>query len=276
MINNKNKLKKLRQQIDAVDSRIIALIRERIEIVQNIAKEKKFESSIIRPGREANVLRNVTKDLTGELQVDTVVRIWRELISSSCKIQRDFTVAVCAPEKSVGYWDLARGHFGSSVSMSLHRSSKLVLEMIGQSSDIIGVMPMPKHEEDDPWWIHLRSANNKYPVVVGRLPFLSKKNFFEDLEAVIIASFPSEESVNDHTWILSESSTRVSYDWVNQKIIKSGLKGKMLCSSLRKDETYFFIIEVEGFYYENHSKVEKLHEALEYSIRTSVIGNFPV
>tara|TARA_Y100000590_G_C15683774_1_gene1000811 strand:- start:807 stop:1637 length:831 start_codon:yes stop_codon:yes gene_type:complete len=276
MINNKNKLKKLRRQIDEVDSRIISLIRERIDIVQNIAKEKESESSIIRPGREANVLRNVTKDLSGELQVGTVVRIWRELISSSCKIQRDFTVAVCAPEKSVGYWDLARGHFGSSVSMSLHRSSKLVLDMVSQSSDVIGVMPMPKHEEQDPWWVYLCSANNNYPVVVGRLPFISKKGFFEDLEAVIIASFPSEKSVNDRTWILSETSTRVSYDWVNQKIENSGLEGKMLCSSLLEDEIFSFIIEVEGFYSENHSKVKELHEVLENPIRTSVIGNFPI
>ena len=276
MIRKKNKLKELRRKIDAVDSRIISLIGERTNIVKEIANEKKPEDSIIRPGREANVLRNVIKDVPEGQQVDTIIRIWRELISSSCKIQGNFSVAVCAPEKSVGYWDLARDHFGSCVSMSLHRSSRIVLDMVRQSSEVMGIMPMPKHDDSDPWWVYLCSENSTSPAVVARLPFVGKKEQFEDLESVIIASFPAEESCNDRTWILSETLTEVSYDWINQKIQKSGLEGKTLDSFLDKSGSYFFLMEIDGFYLGNHSKVKNLHETLENPLRTSVVGNFAI
>ncbi|PPR66727.1 MAG: hypothetical protein CFH00_01135, partial [Alphaproteobacteria bacterium MarineAlpha1_Bin1] len=186
-------LENLRQLIDAIDAELHEKIVERIALIDQVAKVKRaMDGNIhfIRPNREASMLRVLADRHKGQLQVASVIRIWRELINGATALQSPFSVAVCAPERSVGYWDMARNHFGSSVPMTLHTSPSVVLRMVDDGPGAIGLLPLPQNGEKEPWWPALASQteNQTGPRVIWRLPFFaSPTGRFEQLESLVVA-----------------------------------------------------------------------------------------
>ncbi|MCH9020463.1 MAG: chorismate mutase, partial [Proteobacteria bacterium] len=118
-------LESLRRDIDAIDDEIHDLLMRRTEVVERIgALKNQTESDVfIRPAREAEIMRRLIDRHRGRFPASVVVRLWREVLAATSRLQGPFSVAVHAPEKSVGYWDLARDHFGSGTKMTLHRLS---------------------------------------------------------------------------------------------------------------------------------------------------------
>ena len=72
-------IKKLREQIDALDVKIQALISERARLALAIAETKQKEGSgnFYRPEREAEVLRNVLARNHGPLSEEAMARLFR-------------------------------------------------------------------------------------------------------------------------------------------------------------------------------------------------------
>ena len=76
------------------------------------------------------------------------------MIGAFGQLQKPTRVLVHAPSKSVGYWDLARNHFGSIASMSMHVSAQRVLTEVANSKSAIGILTEPEEYEQQPWWPH--------------------------------------------------------------------------------------------------------------------------
>ncbi|HSS87267.1 MAG TPA: chorismate mutase, partial [Reyranella sp.] len=106
-------LDNLRQEIDVIDRDLHGLIRRRAELVDKIAASKPNGGLTIRPGREAQVLRQRLATHQGAFPAAAVYRMWREMMSSFALMQTPgLRIAVCRPVDQPGYWDLARDHFG--------------------------------------------------------------------------------------------------------------------------------------------------------------------
>ncbi|MFT3996149.1 MAG: chorismate mutase [Asticcacaulis sp.] len=85
-------LQDLRLRIDALDTELLKLIDERSALAADIAAAKAREGgdasgSLLRPDREAMLLRKLTGKPRDAVSDAAVVAIWRELISESLRIQ---------------------------------------------------------------------------------------------------------------------------------------------------------------------------------------------
>ena len=88
----------LRTRIDDVDSRLLAALAERMEIVQRIGAAKRaagrsgMEAPVHRPGREAALIRSLVARCDRPIDPVAIHAVWRELIGASIASQRPLTV----------------------------------------------------------------------------------------------------------------------------------------------------------------------------------------
>jgi len=83
------RLEEYRVLIDNVDRRIVALLNERTQVVENIGRVKReSELPIYEPKREDQVFANVTESNQGPMSEDALRRIFERIIDEMRKIQR--------------------------------------------------------------------------------------------------------------------------------------------------------------------------------------------
>ncbi len=93
------KLKPLREQIDAIDAQIIDLLNQRARVAQEVGHVKaETNAPVFRPEREAMVLRRVAERNAGPLASDDMQMIFREVMSICRALERRVTVAYLGPE----------------------------------------------------------------------------------------------------------------------------------------------------------------------------------
>jgi len=79
-----------RVRIDAVDLKILALLNERTEIVEEIGRIKqRLTLPIYEPKREDQVFHNVTSNNRGPLSGEAVKRVFERIIDEMRTVQRD-------------------------------------------------------------------------------------------------------------------------------------------------------------------------------------------
>jgi chorismate mutase-like protein len=79
-----------RERIDDVDRRIVALLNERTNIVEEIGRIKgEAQLPVYEPKREDQVFSNITGSNSGPLSNEAAKRIFERIIDEMRKIQRD-------------------------------------------------------------------------------------------------------------------------------------------------------------------------------------------
>ncbi|WP_137175864.1 prephenate dehydratase [Massilia sp. HP4] len=93
-----DKLKPLRERIDAIDAQILSLLSERGKVAQEVGHVKaETNAPVFRPEREAQVLRGVAERNPGPLKDKDVQTIFREIMSSCRALEKRVTVAYLGP-----------------------------------------------------------------------------------------------------------------------------------------------------------------------------------
>lgn len=93
-----DKLKPLREQIDAIDAQILDLLNRRACLAQEVGHIKaETNAPVFRPEREAQVLRGVGERNPGPLDSGDVQTIFREIMSSCRALERRVNVAYLGP-----------------------------------------------------------------------------------------------------------------------------------------------------------------------------------
>lgn len=90
-----------REQIDALDVEIQALLNRRAELAREVGRNKGEPGSAVdyyRPEREAAVLRQALARNTGPLSDEQLLRLFREVMSACLAQQEPMTVAYLGPE----------------------------------------------------------------------------------------------------------------------------------------------------------------------------------
>ena len=107
-------LKEVRDQIDALDERLVALLNERARLAQRIG-EMKNGGPAYRPERETEVLNRVRELGAGPLPAEAVARIYTEIMSACRALEAPTAVAYLGPPGTFSEEAVVK-HFGGSVS----------------------------------------------------------------------------------------------------------------------------------------------------------------
>ncbi|WP_317201017.1 prephenate dehydratase [Janthinobacterium sp.] len=93
-----DKLKPLREQIDAIDAEILDLLSRRARLAQEVGHVKaETKAPVFRPEREAQVLRGVAERNPGPMGDGEVQTIFREIMSACRALEKRVTVAFLGP-----------------------------------------------------------------------------------------------------------------------------------------------------------------------------------
>jgi len=264
----------LRREIDEIDARILEAIVARTAVVRRVG-EAKGGGPILRPGREAKVMRALLAGPDTGLPQPVVGRIWRELIAAYCRLQGKLEVAVCAPEKSVGYWDLARDHFGSATRMSLHKSPTVVLRAVSEGDATVGILPLPQDGEADPWWRYMSGGADNMPRVIGRLPFVDNPGArFEDLQAMVVACLPLDASDDDVSWLVVTTSEQISRRSLTDHLTAVNLGGRAITSFSEGGTGDAHLFEVDGYVTHDDVRLKEFTERVGGNARLSAAGSY--
>lgn len=241
-------LSDLRGHIDEIDDRIHDLLIARAEIVAQVAATKRGgDVAFYQPGREAQILRRLAARHHGVLPIAPVIRIWRELLAATVRLETPFAVAVFVPAEAQGFWDLARDHYGSYAPMSAYGSIGQVIRAVTEGQAAVGILPMPEEGDADPWWRHLLSQNDNAPRVVARLPFGVRGNARRDgSDAFVIGRGAQQETGADRTLFVTESAAGISRARFLRLLIASGLTCTFL-ASWEHPAGALNLVEVDGF-----------------------------
>lgn len=213
----------LRREIDEIDDSMHDLLMRRAEIVRRIGALKGPDNPVIyRPEREAQLLRRLVERHRGDLPVLAIVRIWREILTASTRMQGDFSLAVWRGADDATVWQVARGHFGGDVPATAYNSVSQVINAVTRGEASIGLLPAPQQDDTAPWWPTL--LGDDVPRVVSRLPFLLTRGGAHDgADALVIARHEAPPSGADRSLLVLEIGTPVSRGRVVDALAGSGL-----------------------------------------------------
>jgi chorismate mutase len=248
MLPTRLDLAELRRRLDEIDDRLHDLLIERAEIVSAVAASKRVSNlATFQPGREAQIIRRLVDRHHGEFPTATLVRMWREMLAATVRLQSPFAVAVYAPIEAQAFWDLARDHYGSHTPMAAYGSIGQVIRAVSEGRASVGVLPMPQEGEADPWWRHLLSKDEDAPRVIARLPFGARGNARSNgADALAIGRGVQQETGRDRVLLAAESSADISRGRILRTLSSVGLACTFF-ASYEHAGSALNLIEIEGF-----------------------------
>lgn len=142
-------LQAIREQIDALDEQIQALIGERARCAQRVGAIKQAlgdHSNFYRPEREAQVLRRVIERNRGPLSDEEIARLFREIMSACLALEEPLRIAFLGPEGTFTQ-AAALKHFGHGIrTLSLRAIDEVFREVESGAADY-GVVPVENSTE---------------------------------------------------------------------------------------------------------------------------------
>lgn len=143
-----SELQVLRDRIDALDSQIQDLIRDRATCAHSIAQIKQGAGDTLfyRPEREAQILQRVQSKDCGLLRKQDMARIFREIMSACLAVEQPLRVAYLGPE---GTYTQAAAYkqFGHAVSAASCASVEDVFRDVETGRVHYGVVPVENSNE---------------------------------------------------------------------------------------------------------------------------------
>jgi hypothetical protein len=250
-----------------------------MEIVSRVADHKRSGGGVAphQPAREAEILRRHVARNRGALPAARLVRIWRELLAATVRMQGPFTIAVYVPPAGPGFWDIARDHYGSHTPMLTFGSATQVIRAVAEGRATVGVLPMPQEEEADPWWRHLLSGREAAPQVIARLPFAGRGNARSDGgDALAIGRGAQLATGHDRTLIATENAPNISRGRLFSIFAGLGLRCTLIASS-EHAEGGNTLIELDGFVPPDDPRLDRFRAQLGAALyRLLPLGGYAV
>ncbi|MBN8543534.1 MAG: chorismate mutase [Alphaproteobacteria bacterium] len=187
-------LQALRARIDALDDRLIALIKERTGIIQEVAVLKRAHTPNdchIRPAREGQMHKRIYEAFKGsDFNVHAAVIIWRHLISASTHLESPLKVISSAPRH------LGHEYFGHYVDHHDAADSEEAVRSVSGKQANIAIIPTQDI-----------ALLEKHPTlkIFAALPVIGNK-----VEAVAIAALAPEPSGDDVSYFIDSDRHVVS------------------------------------------------------------------
>jgi len=142
-------LQNLRTEIDQLDQDIQKLITQRARLAEKVKEAKYAEEEnpiFYRPEREAEVLQNVQKRNQGPLPDDTLIQIFREIMSGCLALQKPLKIAFLGPEGTYSQAAVCK-HFGHATHTLPQQTIDDVFREVESGAAHFGVVPVENSTE---------------------------------------------------------------------------------------------------------------------------------
>ncbi|OZI38438.1 chorismate mutase [Bordetella genomosp. 10] len=143
------KLKPLRERIDSLDAQILDLLTQRARAAQEVGDVKHAfhaDGPVLRPDREAEVIRRLQALNQGPLPGSAISALWTEIISACRGLEQGLTVAFLGPEGSYSE-QAAMEQFGHAVNKLACPSFDEVFRAVEAGQADVGVVPVENSTE---------------------------------------------------------------------------------------------------------------------------------
>jgi chorismate mutase / prephenate dehydratase len=136
----------LREQIDAVDDQILALLDRRAQVVQRVGELKRERRETFHvPQRERAVLARLTNAANGAFPREAVRPVFREIMSACLALESPLVISYPGPEATFSHL-AGRTRFGLSAEYAPAASLGEVFRAVGRGADY-GVVPVEEATE---------------------------------------------------------------------------------------------------------------------------------
>ncbi len=148
---SKDPLAQLRDQIDAVDRRLLELMTERAELARRVGEAKRRESGdgepeFYRAEREAQVLRRMRELNPGPMKDETIAAVFREIMSGCLALSKVLTIAYLGPAGTFTE-EAAVKHFGHAARVMPRGTISDVFAGVESGEAEYGVAPVENSTE---------------------------------------------------------------------------------------------------------------------------------
>ena len=253
MPSSADKIDDLRRQIDEIDNKLHDLLMLRADVAAQVGAVKANGGNngdlFIRPGREAVILRRLVARHRGPIPKAALVRLWRELMMDTLRVENPFVAAVYLPEARPAFWDLARDHFGTHTPLTAYETIGQVLRAVMEGPATMGVLPFPQEDDRDAWWPLLRSNEPRQARVFARLPFGDSGSIRgPEVEALAIGRVVPETVGVDRSLLVLEAVPELSRSTVRGMMTECGLEPRILHQRLAPSDpsSTLFLAELDG------------------------------
>ncbi len=140
-------LPQLRTQIDEVDAQLLALLNKRAGLALEVGEIKRQEgSTVFRPEREAQVIRDLQGHNGGPIKADGIAHIWREIMSSCRALEARQRIAYLGPAGTFSE-QAAVQFFGSSFEHVPCANFDEIFHATAAGRSDFGVIPVENNTE---------------------------------------------------------------------------------------------------------------------------------
>lgn len=217
-------LEAVRERIDAIDAELLRLLDERAELAHAVAAAKAAAGDVgrfgLRPGRETQVMRKLLAAPRKAATPGLVVRVWRELMAESLRLQGPFHLAVWGGKDPGRTAELARLRFGAAPTMRQVAKPEDALA----AARTLGGVAVLSLSRDSAWWGRLL-AEPKLKVF-SALPCLST---WGPMSALAVAEVEVEPTGDDVTfWVTDAPGSAAA---IEDALSRDGVAASLLVES---------------------------------------------
>ena len=142
-----NIIKRLRKNIDRLDSELLRLLNQRAELAKKIGGHKKRNARVYYiPSREEDIIERLKKENKGIFPSDSIQPVFKEIISACRSLEKKLRVAYFGPEATFTHI-AGRQQFGHSAEFLPERSISDVFEDVERGHADYGVVPIENSTE---------------------------------------------------------------------------------------------------------------------------------
>lgn len=147
MAKDDKKLKKLRDNIDSADKKIVELLNKRAKNVLKVGELKAKEGrEYYAPDREAKVYKKLTSLNDGPFPNKALKSVYREIMSASLSMEKPLKVAFLGPKATFTH-QACLEHFGASGEYEAKKEIADVFEDVERGRADLGVVPIENSTE---------------------------------------------------------------------------------------------------------------------------------
>jgi len=144
---NSTSIVDLRAKIDSIDSKILALINERMHLVKEIAEHKRRDGKAIYiPEREKAIIERLIAENGGLLDKSSIEAIFLEIFAISRNYELPQRVALLGPQGSFTH-QAAETKFGPTANYLYLDNIKSVFEAVQTKRSTFGVVPIENNQQ---------------------------------------------------------------------------------------------------------------------------------
>lgn len=272
----------IRQQIDGIDDQLLDLLRQRVQLVEQVAAAKAAGTTpapaheIVRPGREAEILRRLLARAEGALPRRLVVALWREMIAAFSQMQGvPLKAVVYDPDPVNGaYRAVARDYCGNAIPARLVTSAIAAVRAVSDGTATVAILPLPLEGEQEPWWPMLAGPEGRTPRIIARLPFARVAG---EPEALVLSFASASDTGQDQSLVVVELRDDMSRGRLSDAFRTAGLVPLAIQVAMAKSGAELVLVDVQGYVAPQDQRLLALREHTGPAVaQIMTVGAYPL